>query len=195
MKKIIVLLLALILILSLCACKVNGGSDPGHANNPETSEPGDDASDDPSNAPEDAESDNNSTFNIKYDLGMTSSEDEDGMVCISSGDNKLYIEDVTDKFNPDNDEPSDFLYNYAYDNCVKLINKLYGEVESFGGEVALTAEGNELCGFAANMTCEGDTYVYAFVKLIVLEDGTRFAVETGICNMNYENVFDDVEIG
>lgn len=137
----------------------------------------------------------NLDMDITYSSDMTTTEKpEEKTVIIEHGaNNRLYIQDVTGVYNPDTTDPSSFLYDYAYENCVQLVNSMFGQVIDFKGEEALATSGDELYAYGAQMTCAHNTEVYAYIKLVAVENG--YAVVTGVCEKAEMNVFDNVDIG
>ena len=132
------------------------------------------------------------TITISYGNGMAASE-EGGMTLITYGTDRLYVEDVTDSYDP-NGDASNYLYQYAYRTALPLVNATYGDVSDFDGEVVMSGTGNEIMGYAGTMTCSGNSTVYAFVKWVKLDNNAGYAVETGICDGANATVFNNVEV-
>lgn len=225
MKKALILILALVLCISLCACGGRGNlanpdvADDGSANNPGTTSDevggntdaqteddaanGDNSEDEQvsegaTSAPESTEdysyASGDANINISYGDGMTVKESEDGTASVEYGENKLFVKDVTKEYDPNTTDAESFLYDYAYDKCVELVEDTFGAITQFNGEHPLNVTGNELYGYGAHMVCEPQTNVYAFIKLVTLEDGEGYAVMIGVCDENNVSVFDNVKL-
>lgn len=134
------------------------------------------------------------SIDISYSNDMNVYEIGDGRVCVAYDQCKLYVQNVTSEFNPDSDEPATFLYDYAYEKCVGMVVDAYGEITQFEGEYNLAPEGNEIYGYGANMTCNSQTQVYTFIKLLTLDNGEGYAVMIGVCDEYNASVFDNIEV-
>ncbi len=148
----------------------------------------------PSNSEESTATAGSLNIDINYGSGMTVTEKtEDDMVSVDHGDgSKLYIQDVTDVYDPNTQDPAQFLYEYAYESCVDIVSATFGNISQFHGENPISVSNNELYGYGAHMTCDPQIPVYAFIKLVSVEDG--YAVMIGVCKETNMNVFDNVTI-
>lgn len=249
MKKILALILAMTMCLSLCACGSRDVVSPGAADdettenaennaegdtaNPGTASDSEDAvsgnndadggnDDNSDNDSDDSDSDNdnaesgsntgianvtapdsteefkydsgNADIDISYGDGMDVTETEDGLASVAYGDSRLFVEDVTSEYDPSKDDAASFLYDYAYAKCVEMVFDTYGEITQFNGEYPLSISGNEIYAYGAQMTCAPQIPVYAFIKLVTLDDGEGYAVVIGICNESDAGIFDNVEV-
>lgn len=136
----------------------------------------------------------NASINISYGDGMNVTETDDGMASIEYEGCRLFVQDVTDDFNPNTTDAETYLYDFAYEKCVQLVMETYGTITQFNGEYALSVSDNEIYGYGAHMTCDSQTQVYAFIKMVTLDAGKGYAVVIGICDDYNYNVFDNVEV-
>lgn len=220
MKRIITILLVLIMCVSLCACggdrdiaspsgddAENADSNVGNtpidesktpdgtnAVNGDTGEAVEEHTEAPENSEESTVAAGDLDMDISYGDGMTVTESgNDDTVSINNEDgSKLYVKDVTGEYDPNIDDPAQFLYEYAYESCVEIVGETFGEITQFNGEYPIAVANNELYGYAARMVCENNVQVYAFIKLVNVEDG--YAVMIGVCEESSMNVFDNVTI-
>lgn len=155
---------------------------------------GNSGSDEAANAPESTENYEYADINISYGKGMAVTEADNGMASVEYDGCKLFVEDVTDDFNPNTTDAATYLYDYAYEKCVELVMETYGTITQFNGEYAISVSGNEIYGYGAHMTCDSDTQVYAFIKMVTLDAGKGYAVMIGICDEYNEGVFNNVEV-